>query len=764
MPSERSLSLTTQFEDVGSIIRVLSAVLTQLIDVNQKSNTRQHFITKFQSSYAPNITIQAYLERINKYAKCSPNCFIVALIYIDRLIEIRNIVLTSLNVHRILITSILLSTKVFDDEFYKNAYYAKLGGVSTTEMNTLEVEFLSLVNFNLYVSTATFEKYQQELQSFFAVSTASNVSSLSSSSPSPLTCANSSEVNIYQIKKNPLVNIPAESERIQDPDPNVISPLRPFDVNNLTGLRSVLFHPHIQLTTTSTTSTSTSTSSASSSMTAITINTNSNTSTSTTIPSQISTSSSSSSLFSNEESLPQGPPSHSSTTWSSSMFTAPIHDSPRSLASYPSTDPSPTLSSTTASNNHCPPQQSLFSTCQKQDISNRQEILHQENPVFATSMQMNKANNVGITSRDMECILAYPMVHHPHPLTVPSFPRSFPYNGTISQNIDPHNNNNNSSHFPCHSQISVSSQTQKYPSRQSQSQSQVQSQSQRSSQSIPSPAVVQTQIHSQSYTQHQYTRVHPPYQQSRFPQNCYDINSSTSNLQNYDASGCGYNINSNPSSQQASYQNTLPYQQQHQHHHNPNNCGYFPNQNTQLSFCPPTNKNYPNTNANGNGNQVQLQGVAYHPPQQMQYMGGLYYQPIPSHMVSVSDPRYLAASTTPNSVADLFGSSKIESTPFSRQLSSSSLHQPEEFNHRSNPQSGNRCTVAVGYNGSNQQYYIWNEHLDHNSHLGCSTGTGHPPPSSLIPQFHHNIPGMHYEVNSYPATTLFYPVPLPTVS
>jgi hypothetical protein len=119
LPSPSS-SFAGQFDDAGCIIRVLSAVLTQLIDVNHKvslplpfipllltppqSNNRQHFVTKFQSSYAPNISIQAYLERINKYAKCSPNCFVVALIYIDRLIEMKNIVLTSLNVHRILIT------------------------------------------------------------------------------------------------------------------------------------------------------------------------------------------------------------------------------------------------------------------------------------------------------------------------------------------------------------------------------------------------------------------------------------------------------------------------------------------------------------------------------------------------------------------------------------------------------------------------------------------------------------------------------------
>jgi hypothetical protein len=61
-------------------------------------------ITKFQSSYAPEVTLLAYLERIYKYARCSDSCFVMALIYIDRLIEFRNIVLTNLNVHRILIT------------------------------------------------------------------------------------------------------------------------------------------------------------------------------------------------------------------------------------------------------------------------------------------------------------------------------------------------------------------------------------------------------------------------------------------------------------------------------------------------------------------------------------------------------------------------------------------------------------------------------------------------------------------------------------
>ena len=152
--------------DASVIIDVLSRVLTQLIDLNKNVTSKQQLITKFQSSYPPSISILSYLERISKYAKCSPNCFIIALVYIDRLIETRNVILSTLNVHRLLITSIMLATKVYDDEFYKNSYYAKLGGVSTQEMNSLELEFLGLMNFDFFVSVETFEKYQKELAAF----------------------------------------------------------------------------------------------------------------------------------------------------------------------------------------------------------------------------------------------------------------------------------------------------------------------------------------------------------------------------------------------------------------------------------------------------------------------------------------------------------------------------------------------------------------------------------------------------------------------
>ena len=87
----------------------------------------------------------------------------MALVYIDRLIAKGGLELTSMNVHRVLITAILLAAKFFDDQYYNNAYFAKVGGVPCNEINTLELEMLFYIGFSLHVPTDVYEKYFLEL-------------------------------------------------------------------------------------------------------------------------------------------------------------------------------------------------------------------------------------------------------------------------------------------------------------------------------------------------------------------------------------------------------------------------------------------------------------------------------------------------------------------------------------------------------------------------------------------------------------------------
>jgi len=57
----------------------------------------------------------------------------------------------------------MLAVKFFDDVYYSNAYYAKVGGVKTKEVNTLEQHFLRLIDWQLAVTPQEYEQYRNQV-------------------------------------------------------------------------------------------------------------------------------------------------------------------------------------------------------------------------------------------------------------------------------------------------------------------------------------------------------------------------------------------------------------------------------------------------------------------------------------------------------------------------------------------------------------------------------------------------------------------------
>jgi hypothetical protein len=85
-------------------------------------------VTKFHALRVPAISVKDYLNRIFKYASCSYECFVLALIYIDRVIQRNSFVVNSLNVHRVVITSVMLAAKFFDDQVREMKAERRRGG------------------------------------------------------------------------------------------------------------------------------------------------------------------------------------------------------------------------------------------------------------------------------------------------------------------------------------------------------------------------------------------------------------------------------------------------------------------------------------------------------------------------------------------------------------------------------------------------------------------------------------------------------------
>ena len=146
---------------IKSISQILETILKDnkcLIDYTEIIKKQRKM--KFSSSTIPNISIEEYLIRIQTYANIEKNTLILSLIYIDRLCKIAGITLTYYNIHRILFTSILVSIKYNEDQYYDNKYYAEIAGVKLKELNTIEYNFLHMINFQLFVNDETYRKYK----------------------------------------------------------------------------------------------------------------------------------------------------------------------------------------------------------------------------------------------------------------------------------------------------------------------------------------------------------------------------------------------------------------------------------------------------------------------------------------------------------------------------------------------------------------------------------------------------------------------------
>ncbi|KMU81059.1 regulatory protein preg [Coccidioides immitis RMSCC 3703] len=100
-------------------------------------------VTRFHSRSPPRISVQDYLQRLTTHATLSPPVLLSMVYYIDRLCALYPaFTVSSLTVHRFLITAATVASKGLSDSFWTNKTYSRVGGITIAELALLELEFL----------------------------------------------------------------------------------------------------------------------------------------------------------------------------------------------------------------------------------------------------------------------------------------------------------------------------------------------------------------------------------------------------------------------------------------------------------------------------------------------------------------------------------------------------------------------------------------------------------------------------------------------
>jgi len=129
----------------------INSLITNLFSCDEQSGA----ITVFHAASKPSISVYKYLHRIIRMAALTIDELLLGTIYIFRILHKNPTVrLCELNVHRLLLTSLVIARKYLNDYTpTNNAIFAKIGGIIPNELIRLEVYFLKYLDYNLYVST-----------------------------------------------------------------------------------------------------------------------------------------------------------------------------------------------------------------------------------------------------------------------------------------------------------------------------------------------------------------------------------------------------------------------------------------------------------------------------------------------------------------------------------------------------------------------------------------------------------------------------------
>ena len=135
------------------IISFISNDIVQIL-IENKEKEKTNIIDENDPLYSnkiPKIKIEDYITRFFTFSKMEISTLILTYIYIKRFIKKENYIISFRNIFRLIMSCAILAIKFNENKVYKNSFYAKVGGVDVDDLNNLEYNIFSRLDFNLRV-------------------------------------------------------------------------------------------------------------------------------------------------------------------------------------------------------------------------------------------------------------------------------------------------------------------------------------------------------------------------------------------------------------------------------------------------------------------------------------------------------------------------------------------------------------------------------------------------------------------------------------
>jgi hypothetical protein len=103
----------------------------------------------FDLQAVPEIALAAYLARISMYLSLTKPQFLLGIEYIERFLAASSAALTSISVHRVVATAMVLAHKFDNDFALDDTTYGKIVGVCSRDLMRLQFAFMKRIDYRL---------------------------------------------------------------------------------------------------------------------------------------------------------------------------------------------------------------------------------------------------------------------------------------------------------------------------------------------------------------------------------------------------------------------------------------------------------------------------------------------------------------------------------------------------------------------------------------------------------------------------------------
>jgi hypothetical protein len=150
--------LETILEYSSTLENTVSSVFDKISKINGEEKLR----LKSKMDIDQN-NFEDFFKFCAKKFKIDDDILVLTMMNIDKIISNNNFQLTFQNINRFFYTCLMVTQKYYEDNAYNNKLYADLVGISCNELLEMEMEYMNLADYQLFIKDDDFQKYKRKM-------------------------------------------------------------------------------------------------------------------------------------------------------------------------------------------------------------------------------------------------------------------------------------------------------------------------------------------------------------------------------------------------------------------------------------------------------------------------------------------------------------------------------------------------------------------------------------------------------------------------